>query len=254
VGAGAGVSLEGLAAKSSITCAAVPGGQVAVTVSMVKVQRGEGVFPISAAALRLAELSAVAFVAPWPQLALRIGATFASGAAQESAAWAALADDVDAAIKTSNGVPRALRPFVYSFLASDPALFQSAAARTAAPGLANASPRAYFGSKTQADVQRWLHPCADEMPPYSSPAYDKLQADIAKLPAGKDAAKRIADAAALEAKFFVDFPAERAAKRRWAQDAVSNAALQPCKAFLQFWADVRPFFCPSVLLPPPAHP
>ena len=91
------------------------------------------------------------------------------------------------------------------------------------------------------------------MPPYSSPAYDKLQADIAKLPAGKDAAKRIADAAALEAKFFDDFPAERAAKRRWAQDAVSNAALQPCKAFLQFWADVRPFFCPSALLPPPAH-
>ena len=144
----------------------------------------------------------------WAALALRVGATFAPGPALGAAVWAALADDVDAAIQASNGVPRALRPFMYSFLASDPALYASAAALAAAPGLAtSASPRAYFDAKTPAEVLGWLRPCPNARLPYSSPAYDKLQADIAQLAAAttKDEVERRTKArAALTDKFAAE--------------------------------------------------
>ena len=241
VGTGAGVVVEGLAARSSISCATVPGGQVEVKATMARVQAG-GVYPISKVAFKFAERSAVPFDGRWAALALRVGATFAPGPALGAAAWAALADDVDAAIQASNGVPRALRPFVYSFLASDPALYASAAALAAAPGLAtSASPRAYFDAKTPAEVLGWLRPCPNSWPPYSSPLYDKLQADIAQLAAAttKDEVERRKARTALMNKFAADHPTEMKEKKLFEDNFINPASTRPCLAFLQIWLDVR---------------
>lgn len=208
-----GVTMGGWRSTTTIKCVGQVGGRGAtVKIAMARTTTEGEITPWSGeenkrACLRAKSGVPLALDGPWPAVALHVAGarlrdTTAGARLRDTTEdgklvlsqreWNATAALIRSAIRTTGGVPRALRPFVRWFMAIDPAFwsqpgfaeagYESDQTKVSGSAIGKVSVRAFFARELTTAVEAVLGAaCARPTKPYSSTVYDAYLAALQKI-------------------------------------------------------------------------